>query len=361
MAAAIPGGAAPALPRRALHALGGPMLRPARSAILAICLPLWLGGCWLTAAEQRAVVGDDTDPPVVDTDDTDPDSDADSDVETDGVDTDTDTDTETDTALPQCWDADLSPTMALSWDNSTRADTVQLSCGEAGGPDRLVLFEAARAGCYVFSTDHTGTAVDSVLALLDGCGGTELACNDDVDKAAVRLASEIHTELAAGDSRVVVASGFDGGNPSLGVTILTVERRANAPTAFDATLTSMMSGDATDSFNGRLSASSGLPNPGCASAIDAHRVYRWTAPSTGTWRLRVVSSSHDVSLSAYRPCGGPAIRCSDARTSGAEVFTLDLDAGEELRLRVGVDFGLLDPLLPVNYTLTANLVTPTAP
>ena len=48
--------------------------------------------------------------------------------------------------------------------------------------------------------------IDTILSVLDGCGGLELDCNDDT----VGLTSEVTIDLAAGQSVILVVDGFDG-------------------------------------------------------------------------------------------------------------------------------------------------------
>lgn len=105
-----------------------------------------------------------------------------------------------------CPDEDLGNTVPQSvmGDNFGLKDDWQPSCGP-GGHDASYQFTASADGTYVFDT--AGSAIDTVLGVLDGCGGPELDCNDDV--AMGDPTSEITIVLTAGQSVIIVVDTFD--------------------------------------------------------------------------------------------------------------------------------------------------------
>ena len=72
------------------------------------------------------------------------------------------------------------------------------------GEDATYQFTAPFAGTFVFDT--FGTGYDTILAVLDSCGGAELACNDDT----MTLQSQVMVPLAAGQSVIIVMDGYGG-------------------------------------------------------------------------------------------------------------------------------------------------------
>ncbi|MEO0601136.1 MAG: hypothetical protein AAF211_06850, partial [Myxococcota bacterium] len=76
------------------------------------------------------------------------------------------------------------------------------SCALSLAQDVSFEFTAPEAGDYTFDT--VGSDFDTVLTVLDGCGGTELACNDDT----VGLQSEVTVTLAADQTVLVVVDGY---------------------------------------------------------------------------------------------------------------------------------------------------------
>jgi len=76
------------------------------------------------------------------------------------------------------------------------------SCALSFAPDATFEFTAPADGDYSFDT--FGSEIDTVLTVLDGCGGAELACNDD----ALGLQSQVTVDLTAGQTVLVVVDGF---------------------------------------------------------------------------------------------------------------------------------------------------------
>lgn len=93
------------------------------------------------------------------------------------------------------------------WAGNTfgRGDDVALDCAAGrGAPDVALAWTAPAAGTYAFDT--FGSAFDTTLAVLDGCGGAELACGED---AGERRTSSVEVRLDAGQAVVVIVDGFN--------------------------------------------------------------------------------------------------------------------------------------------------------
>lgn len=119
------------------------------------------------------------------------------------------------TAPGVCPDLDIGNAVpqSIMGDNTGLGDDHFTSCGNGGGEDELYEFTAPFAGTYVFDT--FGTAYDTILAVLDSCGGVELACNDDT----MVLQSQVMVPLAAGQTVIIVVDGYSG---SVGPFILNI-------------------------------------------------------------------------------------------------------------------------------------------
>jgi hypothetical protein len=104
-----------------------------------------------------------------------------------------------------CPDQDLGNAVpqTVMGNNTGLADDWILSCAP-GGEDAMYQFTATAAGNYTFDT--VGSAIDTVLAVLEDCDGPELGCNDD----AVGLTSSVTVPLAAGQTVIIVVDGFGG-------------------------------------------------------------------------------------------------------------------------------------------------------
>lgn len=77
-------------------------------------------------------------------------------------------------------------------------------CATGDASEQTFTFTAPADATYTFST--AGSAYDTVLGLLDGCGGVELACNDDAPSGG--LQSELSRPMASGDTVLVVVDGY---------------------------------------------------------------------------------------------------------------------------------------------------------
>ncbi len=80
------------------------------------------------------------------------------------------------------------------------------SCGGQGGEELALLWVAPANGDYWIDT--RGQSYDTVLYILDGCGGEEIACNDDA-LSPPSLRSEILLSATAGAEYLIVVDGYD--------------------------------------------------------------------------------------------------------------------------------------------------------
>jgi hypothetical protein len=173
---------------------------------------------WLFAlAALMACNGDkDTDTGTPDGDaDTDADSDTDSDTDTDtdsDTDTDTDTDADTDTD-PGCVDeviaslpATINGTTAGAGNDTTAATPY---CTNGDGEDYAFEYTAATSGLHVF--DVTGSDVQHNVYVVDGCGGSEIACGGYYDYYGYSFGAGFAlVTLNAGQTAIINVDAFDG-------------------------------------------------------------------------------------------------------------------------------------------------------
>lgn len=78
--------------------------------------------------------------------------------------------------------------------------------GGGGGNDVAIEYTAPEAGRYDITT--AGSSFDTVLTVLRGCAGAEVACNDDVRSG--NTTSSVTVDLAACETIVIVVDGFSG-------------------------------------------------------------------------------------------------------------------------------------------------------
>ncbi len=109
-------------------------------------------------------------------------------------------------------DAMTLPVM-VTGDNSGLGDdrTPEDHCFEFGvpeisGDDALYRFTAPAPGDYVIDT--SGSLIDTVLSVWDGCEGASLGCNDDAGPEV--LSSRLPVHLAMGQTVLIAVDGYDG-------------------------------------------------------------------------------------------------------------------------------------------------------
>jgi subtilisin-like proprotein convertase family protein len=84
----------------------------------------------------------------------------------------------------------------------------EASCGSSGSHDIWYRYTPSGTGVATIQTCGAGNLLDSVLSVYTGCGGTELACNDDAQCAGG--ASRVTLITQAGSTYLIRIAGFDG-------------------------------------------------------------------------------------------------------------------------------------------------------
>lgn len=209
-------------------------------------------------------------------------------------------------------------------------DDAEASCGPAGDGD--LWFEYAASCTGVVSMDTFGSAMpDPVLTVYAGCGGAEVACNDDAAGGGT-LQSALQFNAVGGQSyRIRLASLTDRGEFVLNIRCVRVPMNDSCVTASPVT-------------NGRPAAvgDNTLSNPtndreaACAAISSGDVWYRYTATCDGFALVDTIGGVRaDTVLSAYRDCGGAEIACSDDTAAGvAAELSFAVSAGEVFLLRL---------------------------
>jgi hypothetical protein len=220
-------------------------------------------------------------------------------------------------------------TQSANLDGST--DAASASCGNAGAADVRFLFTANRTGTYTFAT-RGSTVSDTVLAILDGegCGGVELACNDDDGS---ELASRVTVRLEAGQTVTAVVESWD---EERGEVSLTVSTGTDAPSAacepieLADRIPIAVTGEASGRPTPRV--------PSCALFGSLGEVtYAFVAPEAGTYRFDTSGSETDTVLQILDgACGGIELACNDDTDGGDLAAQLDLTLALGQSVVVGV-------------------------
>lgn len=207
---------------------------------------------------------------------------------------------------------------AVPLNTEAASDELNPSCGQAGAVDQTFAFTAPATDYYVFDT--FGASFDTVLALYDGCAGTELACNNNVG---ARRQSELVRKLRVGERALIAVEGYDGEN---GTGTLSVAR-VTCPDA-DLTERTLPANLSTAGFGDDSQSA-------CGGAGYEDRAYHWVAPEDGVFAFRARGNGFAPALSlAMGPrCADPLVGCNGAeRGPNLSEVARFLRAGQEISL-----------------------------
>lgn len=229
-----------------------------------------------------------------------------------------------------CPDVDLGNTVpqTVMGDTSDGDNTDAGSCGGDFSFDDLYEFTAPQAGLYEFNT--FGSALDTVLYLVDGCGGTELDCNDDL--TAVNDESRVIEGLDAGQTVIIGVDGNGVGAYQLEVDIVPCPNET-APNTVPQTLN-----DTTNGGIDKLKPSCGDSGPLDESPDYA---YAFTAPTDGVYTFDTFGTAFDTVLYVVEggACNGAEIACNDDYQFGVtSALAVTLTAGQTVSVVVDGDF-----------------------
>ena len=192
-------------------------------------------------------------------------------------------------------------------------------------PDVWYSFTAPSADRYTFDTCNT-LGYDTVLSLLDGCGGRELACNDDAACTISSTRSSIARNLRAGETVLIRVSGFGDHTGTFVLTASTGGPPGPPPNDTCAGALPLAEGQ-NQPFDTTYATASGLRLSGCGS--DATTMlndlfYAYTPACTGEAILTTCGTSWDTIVAVLDRCGGRVLACND----NDERFVCDPSSGQ---------------------------------
>ncbi len=216
-----------------------------------------------------------------------------------------------------CPNDDIGNTVPAVYTGSTTGadNTVFASCGGDTAGDDTLTFTAPQDGVYAFDT--AGSDFDTVMFLLDGCGGDEFGCSDDVGSDET---SHLNLLMTAGQEVIVAVDGaaLEEGNYTV-----SVDRDVCPDVVLDSVAPLSISGTTA----GELDASTGS----CGGAGAPGVSFLYTAPEPGVYTIDTAGSSFDTVLYAVAECGGAETACNDnGGIDDTSRINVTLAAGEEV-------------------------------
>ena len=285
-------------------------------------------------------------------------------------------------------------------------DPVMSVCGLITGEQVEIGWTAPSTGDYTVDTE--GSVINTVLSVYEGgCGGAELTCNDN----AVGLWSSVTFSATAGQDYLLVVAGFgiSAGDVVIHVDVASladetglcfdgIDNDQDGRTdcddydcASDCTSPEDCSSGLDEDYDGMTDCS----DPDCATELacdgecpqidlgqalgigvaygttvgllDGHPVsacgvtpapdvsFRWSAPSTSTWRFVVDGDFDTVLTVADFDCDGDELACNDDAFGALSEVTYGLQAGGEVILTIdGYGYAEGDYLLSIEEWVPAD-------
>jgi hypothetical protein len=194
------------------------------------------------------------------------------------------------------------------------------TCGSTGSNDVWWVVTPGTSGT-VFVDTH-GSTFDTVLSVYSGgCGGAQVACNDDDSFGFCGENSSVSFAAVAGTTYAIrVAGYFTDGSRSGGVQLnvsLPTPANDNCPGSIAITGTSVSGNNTGATDNGDAT---------CGFNTGNDVWFTFQAPTTGTYSLDTCGSNFDTVISVHSACPGTTgnqIVCDDdAGSNGSCPFTL---------------------------------------
>lgn len=163
------------------------------------------------------------------------------------------------------------------------------SCG--GGSDVWYNYKATGSGNLLINT--CGSAIDTVLSVLDGCGGAELACNDNCAGAPCGgPASCVTVPVTKGNTYKIRVAGAGGATGDYTLTLIAPPPNGICADAIAITGPGAYAGSTVGA------AANGAASCGNTNASPAVW-YKYTAAGAGTLRLDTCGSAISPAIAAY--------------------------------------------------------------
>jgi len=245
-----------------------------------------------------------------------------------GGESESESESETDTGgVLTCEDLGNTLPIAQDGNNAGSGDDVVGSCliggGDGFGLDVGYTWTAPEDGIYRFDTQ--GSALDTVLILLEDCeGGAEVACNDDASPQT--LQSSLIYSMTMGQTVAIAVDGWSSGDVD----------------DFVLTINQIGCEDPIDLGND-LPVERDDDNIGAGDDVSASCggnggedvIYTWTAPDDAIYNIYAVSLQMAPVVSAYSgTCGDPTGEIGCGAGNGLAAFTAVLAADQQISVVV---------------------------
>lgn len=224
---------------------------------------------------------------------------------------------------------DLGNTLPIAQDgnNAGSGNDVVGSCligmGDGAGLDVGYTWTAPEDGIYRFDT--FGSALDTVLILLEDCeGGAEVACSDDA--SGETLQSSLIYSMTMGQTIAIAVDGWSSGD--IDDFVLNINQIGCEPPIDLGNNLPVEQDDDNIGAGDDISAS-------CGGSGGEDVIYTWTAPEDAIYSIYAVSLQMAPVVSAYSgTCGDPDTELGCAAGNGLAAINAVVSADQEITIVV---------------------------
>jgi len=185
-----------------------------------------------------------------------------------------------------------------------------------------------------------GSSFDTTLSVFDGCGGTELACNDD----SCGWQSQLEVGLTGGQAYYIRVAGYDG---ETGSYTLTISENVQPPPNDDCSNAIVVVQDTP--YEGTTTGATGALQSSCALGDTLDVWHTFTPAGSGYYGISLCGSLFDTTLSVFDGCGGTELACNDDYCDYQSQLSMSLSEGSVYYIRVAGYAGETG-----DYTLTVT-------
>ena len=218
------------------------------------------------------------------------------------------------------------------------------SCSVNDSADVWHIFAPLETGNYDISL--CGSAFDTTLSVYDSCGGSEIACNDDI----CSLQSRLRTALTAGEIYLIRVAGYGG---STGAYDLNITKLPDAP--INDELIDAIEVYEDVPYDGDTTGATGETSSDCAQGYDFYDVWHtFTVPATTDYSISLCNSLFDTTLSVY-DVNDLEVGCNDDSCGAQSKLDMTLTGGHTYSIRIA---GFDGDTGPYTLNVTRNLGPP---
>lgn len=201
--------------------------------------------------------------------------------------------------------------------------------------DNLDIWFFFRGGARPVNVSTCGSAIDTTVAIYEGCPGTQIACSDAAESCGETTSAEL--------SNVSVVNGLDYfvrvagvGSATGDISVLLTEVPLTPPANDDCANAAVLQADVMATGTNAGATDSGAAR--CTGDDDLDVWFKYTPAVDETVDISTCGSDFDTTLSVFDSCGGASLDCNNEGGCGpsgaSRLFCFAMTAGQEYFIRI---------------------------